>query len=153
MMLAYARLQDPTPDRTPASAPRTSKGRVAANRYTSPDQPVGLERFAQEGKGAAAMPTYVSLISWTDQGVKNYRDTMARADAFRDLLRQAGGQVRELLWTFGEYDVVTVIEAPDDETAMGLLLQTAAQGNVRLFASSCGWVRSQVGQQSGRSWR
>jgi len=77
------------------------------------------------------MPTYVSLISWTDQGVKNYRDTMARADAFRDLLRQAGGQVRELLWTFGEYDVVTVIEAPDDETAMGLLLQTAAQGNVR----------------------
>src|SRR6266542_1165316 len=75
-----------------------SKGRVAANRYTSPDQPVGLERFAQEGKGAAAMPTYVSLISWTDQGVKNYRDTMARADAFRNLLRQAGGQVRELPW-------------------------------------------------------
>lgn len=77
------------------------------------------------------MPTYVSLVSWTDQGVKSYRDTVARAESFRDMVRQAGGQVRELLWTFGEYDIVTVIEAPDDEVALGLLLQTAALGNIR----------------------
>jgi uncharacterized protein with GYD domain len=77
------------------------------------------------------MPTYVSLINWTDQGIKNYRDTVARADSFRDSVRQAGGQVRELLWTLGEYDIVSVIEAPDDETAIALLLQVAAVGNIR----------------------
>jgi uncharacterized protein with GYD domain len=77
------------------------------------------------------VPTYVSLISWTDQGVKNYRDTVARAESFRELAGQAGGQVRELLWTLGEYDIVTVMEAPDDETVIALLLQVAAQGNIR----------------------
>jgi uncharacterized protein with GYD domain len=77
------------------------------------------------------MPTYVSLISWTDQGVRNYRDTVDRAESFRALAQQAGGQVRELLWTFGEYDIVTVIDAPDDEAAMALLLQSAALGNIR----------------------
>ena len=77
------------------------------------------------------MPTYVSLVSWTDQGVKNYRDTVARAESFRAMVHQAGGQVRELLWTLGEYDIVTVIEAPDDEAAMALLLQTASLGNIR----------------------
>lgn len=77
------------------------------------------------------MPTYVSLVSWTDQGIKNYRDTVARAQSFSDMVRQAGGQVRELLWTLGEYDIVTVIEASDDEAAMALLLQTAALGSIR----------------------
>jgi uncharacterized protein with GYD domain len=77
------------------------------------------------------MPTYVSLINWTDQGVKNYRDTLARAETFRELTHKAGGQVRELLWTLGEYDVVAVIEAPDDEAAMALMLETAGYGNIR----------------------
>jgi uncharacterized protein with GYD domain len=77
------------------------------------------------------MPTYVSLVSWTDQGVKNYRDTVARAESFRERVHQAGGQVRELLWTLGEYDMVTVMEAPDDEAATALLLQSAALGNIR----------------------
>jgi len=77
------------------------------------------------------MPTYVSLVNWTDQGIKNYRDTLARAQNFSDMVRQAGGQVRELLWTLGEYDIVTVIEVPDDEAAMALLLQTAAAGSIR----------------------
>jgi uncharacterized protein with GYD domain len=77
------------------------------------------------------MPTYVALVTWTDQGVRNYRDTVARAESFRDMVGQAGGQVRELLWTFGEYDIVTVLEAPDDEAAMATVLQVSAMGNVR----------------------
>lgn len=77
------------------------------------------------------MPTYVSLVSWTDQGIKNYRDTVARANSFRDMVGQAGGRVREVLWTLGEYDIVTVIDAPDEETVMALLLQVAALGNIR----------------------
>ena len=51
--------------------------------------------------------------------------------AFREAVEQAGGRVRELVWTMGEYDFVTVVEAPDDETAAVLVLQVAAVGNVR----------------------
>jgi uncharacterized protein with GYD domain len=97
------------------------------------------------------MATYVSLISWTDQGIKNYRDTVARAESFRDMVRQAGGQVRELLWTLGEYDIVSVIEAPDDELAMALLLQTAALGNIRtetMRAMNADEITSVIGRTS-----
>jgi uncharacterized protein with GYD domain len=54
-----------------------------------------------------------------------------RANGFRELVEQAGGQVRELVWTMGEYDFIIVLEAPDDETAATLVLRVAAAGNVR----------------------
>lgn len=77
------------------------------------------------------MPTYISLVNWTDQGIRNYRDTVARAQSFRDMAAQAGCQVREILWTIGEYDLVTVVDAPDDGTVVALLLQVAQVGNIR----------------------
>jgi uncharacterized protein with GYD domain len=77
------------------------------------------------------MPIYVSLVNWTEQGVKNFRDTVRRADDYRGLVEQSGGQVRQLLWTLGEYDLVVVTDFPDDETATTVLLQTVAGGNVR----------------------
>jgi uncharacterized protein with GYD domain len=77
------------------------------------------------------MPIYVSLVNWTEQGVKNFRDTVRRADDYRGLVEQSGGQVRQLLWTLGEYDLVVVTDFPDDETATAVLLQTVAGGNVR----------------------
>jgi uncharacterized protein with GYD domain len=77
------------------------------------------------------MPVYVTLLTWTDQGIRNYRETVQRANTFRSMVEEAGGQVRELLWTMGEYDLVTVLEAPDDATATGLMLQVSSLGNVR----------------------
>jgi uncharacterized protein with GYD domain len=77
------------------------------------------------------MPTYVSLIHWTDQGIRNYKDTTSRADDFIKLVDSKGGRVRELLWTVGEYDVVAVAEFPDDETGTAALLQVGALGSVR----------------------
>jgi uncharacterized protein with GYD domain len=77
------------------------------------------------------MPTYVSLVNWTDQGIKNFRDTLRRAEDYRGLVENSGGQVRQLLWTLGEYDLVAVADFPDDETATAVVLQTAAGGNVR----------------------
>jgi uncharacterized protein with GYD domain len=77
------------------------------------------------------MPTYVSLINWTDQGVRNFRDTVRRAQDFQGLVEGKGGQVRQILWTLGEYDVVGVVDFPDDETATATLLQLGALGNVR----------------------
>ena len=77
------------------------------------------------------MPTYVSLIHWTEQGIKNYKDTTSRAEDFTKLVESSGGRVREVLYTVGEYDIVTVAEFPDDETGTAALLQVGALGNVR----------------------
>ena len=77
------------------------------------------------------MPTYVSLVNWTDQGIKTYRDTLRRAEDYRGLVEKSGGQVRQLVWTLGEYDIVVVADFPDDETATAVVLQTAAGGHVR----------------------
>ena len=77
------------------------------------------------------MPTYVSLINWTEQGIKNFRDTTKRAKDFTKLVEQGGGKVHELLWTVGEYDIVTIVEFPDDEAGLASLLQLGAGGSVR----------------------
>jgi len=77
------------------------------------------------------MPTYVSLISWTDQGVKNFRDSTARAKDFTKLVEARGGKVRELVWTVGDYDIVSVIEFPDEASSVAALLQLASAGNIR----------------------
>jgi uncharacterized protein with GYD domain len=54
-----------------------------------------------------------------------------RGNAFKEAVEQAGGRVRELVWTMGAYDFIAVLEAPDDETAAVLGLRVAAVGNVR----------------------
>jgi len=77
------------------------------------------------------MPTYVSLVHWTEQGIKNYKDTMKRLEDFTKLAESKGGRVRESLYTVGEYDIVIVTEFPDDETATAVLLQVGSLGNVR----------------------
>jgi uncharacterized protein with GYD domain len=76
------------------------------------------------------MPIYVGLVNWTDQGTRDFRGSVQRANSFRALVEQAGGRVREMVWTMGEYDFITVLEAPDDETAATLVLRVAAAGNV-----------------------
>ena len=77
------------------------------------------------------MTTYVSLINWTDQGIKNFRDTTQRAQDFSRLVESVGGRVRELLWTVGEYDIVCIVEFPDDEAGVAALLQVGSAGNIR----------------------
>ena len=77
------------------------------------------------------MPTYVSLIHWTDQGIEHYKDSPSRAANFTELAERSGGRVRELLWTVGEYDLVTVVDFPDDETATAALLRVGSLGSIR----------------------
>ena len=77
------------------------------------------------------MHTYVIQANWTDQGVKNIRDTLKRANAFRALIENRGGKLREHLYTLGEYDIIMVTEFPDDETAAATVLTLASLGNVR----------------------
>jgi uncharacterized protein with GYD domain len=77
------------------------------------------------------MPTYVTLIKWTDQGVRNAKDSIQRAGAFRSDLERRGGKLLSIYWTQGQYDIVTTLEAPDDQTAMAALLAVGGLGNVR----------------------
>lgn len=77
------------------------------------------------------MATYVTLANFTDQGIRNYAESPKRAQAFKDLIEQMGGTVREIVWTMGAYDVVALVEAADDETATAIALKVSSLGNVR----------------------
>ncbi|MGX1318726.1 uncharacterized protein with GYD domain [Bradyrhizobium sp. USDA 377] len=77
------------------------------------------------------MVTYVVLGNFTDQGVRNVKDSPKRAEAFKEMAKTFGVTVKEIVWTQGRYDVVTVLEAPDEAAAMSLSLSLSALGNVR----------------------
>lgn len=78
------------------------------------------------------MATYVNLARFTDQGIRNYKDTVKRAEEYWSSIDKAGGRVLHQVWTLGEYDVVTMFEAPDDETAAVLAARLSSLGNVRV---------------------
>jgi len=77
------------------------------------------------------MPTYISLINWTEKGIAQFKDTVARSEAGKELASTFGGALKEIYWTIGPYDIVAVSEAPDDESATAFALTLGAQGNVR----------------------
>jgi uncharacterized protein with GYD domain len=77
------------------------------------------------------MPTYVALVSFTDQGIAGFKDSPKRFDAFAKMLKQEGGKVRDVYWTIGPHDMVAIVDAPDDETMTAALLRVGALGNVR----------------------
>ena len=77
------------------------------------------------------MPTYIALMNWTDQGAKTADQTVTRYDAAKDDLAQLGVTIKDIYWTMGPYDLVTVVEAADDETATKGLMRLASQGNLR----------------------
>jgi uncharacterized protein with GYD domain len=66
-------------------------------------------------KGASTMATYISLIQFTDQGIRNVKDTIKRGDAAMAEAEKMGMKIIEEFWTMGAYDVVALFEAPDDE--------------------------------------
>jgi len=75
--------------------------------------------------------TYIVLSSFTDQGVRNVKDTTKRADAVRELAKKFGITAKEFFWTLGSYDVVAIFEAPDDASITALGLAIGAGGNIR----------------------
>ena len=77
------------------------------------------------------MPTYVVLMNWTDQGAKSASQTVDRYDAARDDLAARGVTIKAIYWTMGAYDIVTIVEAADDETATAGLMRLGSQGNLR----------------------
>ena len=76
------------------------------------------------------MPHYVVLIKWTDQGIRNVKDSPQRAEAARKLAESEGGKLT-VYYTMGRYDLVGIAEARDDDSMNRILLRIAVQGNVR----------------------
>ena len=77
------------------------------------------------------MSTYIMLLRWTEQGVGKIKESPSRLDAFKQALRQAGGALKGFYLVTGRYDMVAVVEAPDEEALARLALATGSQGNVR----------------------
>ena len=77
------------------------------------------------------MARYVSLIQFTDQGVRNIKDTVKRNAASMAEAEKMGMKIIEALWTMGAYDVVVLLEAPDDETMTAFALKVSALGSIK----------------------
>lgn len=77
------------------------------------------------------MPTFIVLLDYTDQGIRNLRDSPQRADAFNEYAERAGVTIQGQYWTIGSHDGVLIMEAPTEEVAASVLLHLGASGNVR----------------------
>ena len=77
------------------------------------------------------MSHYILLINWTEQGISKIKESPDRYSSFKALVEKAGGKLIGGYYTFGEYDVVIIIEAPNDEAVLSLMLKVGSAGNVR----------------------
>jgi uncharacterized protein with GYD domain len=77
------------------------------------------------------MPTYVALVNWTDQGIKTVSSAVERADKGAEIARKHGARFLEHYWTVGPYDVVAVVEAPDEESVTAVFREIGSAGNAR----------------------
>jgi uncharacterized protein with GYD domain len=77
------------------------------------------------------MATHVVLMNWTDQGIKSFEGSPSRASVGKDEMEKLGVRLKDIYWTIGGYDLVLVVEAPDEETLAASLLRIGSAGNVR----------------------
>ena len=77
------------------------------------------------------MASYVCLIQFSDQGIRNIQDTVKRGDAAIAQAQKMGVNIVEEYWTMGAYDAVVIVEAPDDETMSAFMLKVGSLGNVK----------------------
>ena len=77
------------------------------------------------------MATYIALSTFTDQGIRNIKDTTIRAEMVKENASKFGAKMTQIFWTQGKYDLVAMIEAPDDESATAFALAIGMAGNIR----------------------
>lgn len=78
------------------------------------------------------MVTYISLCTFTDQGIRSIKESTQRADMVREAASRFGSKMTQLYWTQGQYDLISIIEAPDESSATAFGLAIASAGNVRM---------------------
>jgi uncharacterized protein with GYD domain len=76
------------------------------------------------------MNTYIILIKYTQQGIQNIKESPARFDAAKKVLQSMRGDIKQVFLTMGQYDLVVIAEAREDETIAKFVLKTASLGNV-----------------------
>jgi len=77
------------------------------------------------------MPTYISLVQFTDKGIQAAKETTQRVADWAAKVQSMGVSIKQMYWTLGQYDQVCVFEAPDDETAASVLLAADLLRNIR----------------------
>ena len=77
------------------------------------------------------MPTYITLLKWTQQGAGKMKESPKRLDAGRKSFKKVGAEIKDVYLTMGRYDLVCVIEAPSDDVAARALLTLGSQGNIQ----------------------
>ena len=77
------------------------------------------------------MATYIALSNFTDQGIRSVKDTTKRAEAVQAAAAKFGVKMTQIYWTLGSYDIVSVIDAPDEASATAFALSIGAAGNIR----------------------
>ncbi len=95
------------------------------------------------------MARFISLISLTQHGEEEVKNTVDRANAFRAEAEKMGAEVQHVYWTLGNYDGVLIFDAPDDQTATALMISLGSKGNVRtqtLVAYDSGQIESILGR-------
>lgn len=91
------------------------------------------------------MPHYVTFITWTDQGVRNAKDTVQRYDTAVTTGARMGVTFKSFYWTMGAYDAVGIVEAADDATVSRFIIAVGAQGNIRT-ATARAYTRDEMAQ-------
>jgi uncharacterized protein with GYD domain len=77
------------------------------------------------------MATYISLVRYTEQGIRTIKESASRLDTAKKAFQAAGAEMKQFFLAMGKYDIVFVSEAPDDETVARLALSLGALGNIR----------------------
>ena len=77
------------------------------------------------------MPTYITLGKWTQQGIEKIKESPARLDGFKQLVKSAGGEVKGFYMVTGRYDIVVISEAPNDDAMAKVALATGSKGGVK----------------------
>lgn len=77
------------------------------------------------------MPTYIALLKWTGQGIANVNESPSRLDSGRKAFKKIGVKIKDTYLTMGRYDLVCVVDAPDDEAYATAMLTLGAQGNIQ----------------------
>jgi uncharacterized protein with GYD domain len=77
------------------------------------------------------MPTYVVLMNWTDQGIRDVRGTVRRNEGSQALQDKHGVSLQQTYWTVGPYDIVAIAEAADEESLSAFLLEIASEGYLK----------------------
>ena len=78
------------------------------------------------------MVRYIALCNFTDQGIRNIKDSTKRADAVKEAAKKFGANMTHIFWTLGQYDLISIIEAPDDISSAAFGLAIGAAGNIRM---------------------